>query len=59
MIIKRIDAIVCIPKEDYELTKKVYETEAKYFYAFYPNPIGYESIELTPYDLRDKQTLNI
>ena len=59
VIIKRIDAIVCIPKEDYELTKKVYETEAKYFYAFYPNPIGYESIEYTPYDLRDKQTLNI
>ena len=35
-LIKQVDRIICPVKGDFELAKKVYNTHAEYYYAFYP-----------------------
>ena len=59
IVIPKIDSIACIPREDYELTRRIYKTDAKYFNAFYPNPVGYDKLDFVPNDLTRKKKKKI
>lgn len=58
-IIRKMGAIGCIPKEDYDITREVYKTNAVYFFTFYPNPIGYDKLNVTFTDLKSKPDINV
>lgn len=44
-IIKHIDIIICLARGDYDLARKVYNTNAKYYYGFYPFPVNFSYLE--------------
>ncbi|WP_121567488.1 TDP-N-acetylfucosamine:lipid II N-acetylfucosaminyltransferase [Petrotoga sp. Shatin.DS.tank11.9.2.9.3] len=44
-VIKNFGHIVTLVPGDYYLAKKWYKTEAKYHYAFYPNPVNYSYLD--------------
>jgi len=59
-IIKRIAYIATIIWEDYQLTRKLYTTQALYYYTFYPNPVDYNSLTFS-YESKDsnERILNV
>lgn len=44
-VIRNFNEITALIKGDYELAKQVYKTNAKYNYAFYPNPINFTFLD--------------
>ncbi|KOA21337.1 4-alpha-L-fucosyltransferase [Clostridium homopropionicum DSM 5847] len=44
-VIKNLSEITAFIKGDYEIAQKIYNTKAKYNYAFYPNPIDFDSLD--------------
>jgi hypothetical protein len=40
-VIRRLGAIACFVRGDYELARQVYRTEAPYIHSFYPNPVDF------------------
>ncbi len=53
-IIPQIPVVVSLIRGDYEIVKKVYGSNAKYIYSFYPNPVDFNLIKnLTPQNRED------
>ncbi|WP_126994183.1 TDP-N-acetylfucosamine:lipid II N-acetylfucosaminyltransferase [Thermosipho globiformans] len=44
-LIKNIYGIVALVQEDYLFAKEKYKTKAKYYYAFYPNPVDFKMLD--------------
>lgn len=49
-VVRGLKSIVALVKEDYKIAKQVYQTKAKYYYAFYSNPLSYELMDETKSD---------
>jgi len=47
-VISKIPVITSLVKGDYEIVRKVYGSNAKYIYSFYPNPVDFSLIENIP-----------
>lgn len=43
-VIRNVRGIVALVEEDYLFAKQKYNTAAKYIYAFYPNPVDFETL---------------
>jgi len=40
-IVRRVDGVACLLREDYEFLITKYRTSARYHYLFYPNPVDF------------------
>ncbi|WP_232503793.1 TDP-N-acetylfucosamine:lipid II N-acetylfucosaminyltransferase [Thermotoga profunda] len=52
-LIKRLHSVICFLEEDYKFLKEKYKTNAVYKYAFYPNPVDFETIDQLMEDNHD------
>lgn len=45
IFIKNVNSIISLVGGDYELAREWYDTKAKYYHSFYPNPVDYRYLD--------------
>ena len=58
-VIKNLSEIGAIIKGDYDIAKKIYATNAKYKYIFYPNPVNFKFLDNVTPNERNNNILKI